>query len=289
MLHVLDVAGLVTVQDAGRPGLRALGVPGAGAADAPAYALGNRLVGNEPGAAALELGVARLLLRAWRALTLAVTGAPRALSVDGRAEAMGCAVMLRAGQSLLLEPPAAGVYSYVAVRGGLDVPPELGSRSTDLLSGLGPPVLRAGDVLPLGVAGSPVPGIDVVALPPVPGPHETVVLHVLTGPRADWCMGAAAALCAAPYVVSPLSNRVALRLEGQPVRRSRSGELPPEALLPGAVQVPPDGRPVLFLVDAPTTGGYPVVAVVVERDLPRAAQLRPGQSVVLRHVGPGGT
>jgi biotin-dependent carboxylase-like uncharacterized protein len=191
---------------------------------------------------------------------------------------------LRDGEALRLGQPVTGVRTYVAVRGGLDVEPVLGSRSTDVLAGLGPPVPSAGDLLPVGPAGGPLPLVDVA---PVAEPAAgDVVLTVLPGPRRDWFGDAAwSQLVGARWEVTADSNRVGLRLDGPALTRDRSGELPSEGMVRGAVQVPPSGLPVLFLADSPVTGGYPVIAYVADEDVDRAAQLRPGQAAFLReHV-----
>jgi biotin-dependent carboxylase-like uncharacterized protein len=183
---------------------------------------------------------------------------------------------------LSLGRPRRGLRSYVAVRGGIDVPPVLGSRSTDTLSGLGPPPVAAGTLLPVGDLAGDEPFVDVA---PVGAPPDRPVLRVLPGPRRDWLDDAAwAALITQEWQVGSDSDRVGLRLTGPRLGRARDGELPSEGLLPGAVQVPPDGAPVLFLADHPVTGGYPVLAVVVTADLPLAAQLRPGDGVRFRAV-----
>ncbi|MCC0099329.1 biotin-dependent carboxyltransferase family protein [Streptomyces flavotricini] len=279
-LRVLRAGALTTVQDLGRPGYAHLGVPRSGALDAGAHALANRLLGNRPDAAALETTLDGVGLRALAPLTVAVTGAPCAVRVSGRAVAWGAPVRLRAGAELEVGRAESGVRAYVAVRGGLCVPPVLGSRSTDLLSGLGPPVLSAGTVLPVGPAGpDPVRGVDVPALP---GMQGELVLPLRPGPRADWFEPASiAALWRARFRVSPASNRIGLRTEaGARLIRARGGELPSEGMVLGAVQVPPDGLPVVFLADHPVTGGYPVVGVVPAGPaLDAAAQARPGVPV----------
>jgi biotin-dependent carboxylase-like uncharacterized protein len=175
-----------------------------------------------------------------------------------------------------------GLRTYLAVRGGVDVPPVLGSRSTDTLSGLGPAPLAPGDRLPVGDLRGAEPFVDVA---PVRAPSSEPVLRVLPGPRRDWLDPAAwTELTTRPWTVTANSNRVGLRLDGPRLARARDGELPSEGLVPGALQVPPDGAPVLFLADHPVTGGYPVLAVVVTADLPAAAQLRPGDTLTFRPV-----
>lgn len=284
MIEVIAPGPYATVQDLGRPGYGHLGVPRSGAADAPSLRLANRLVGNPEGAAAIELtfGGARLRLRtgAWTA----VTGAPCPLELllPGRTvqQGMDAPFWIPSGGELWVAAPGSGLRTYVAVRGGLDVPPTLGSRSTDSLCGLGPPPLRAGTLLPVGPTGA-LPPITVDAAPPPAGPPA--VLRVLRGPRDDWFVpGAPATLCSGPYRVSQDSNRVGVRLLGAPLKRARTGELPSEGMVAGAVQVPPDGQPIVFLADHPPTGGYPVVAVLTSACLPVAAQLRPGDPVRFR-------
>ena len=274
MLTVLAPGPLATVQDRGRVGWAAVGVPRSGAADRAAAALANRLVGNDPAAAVLEVTAGGLRVRAERTLLVAVTGAPVPLAVDGRAGPLNGPLTLHPGAVLFLGVPPVGLRSYLAVRGGIGVAEVLGSRSTDTLSGLGPAPLRAGDVLPIGSLAAAEPVVDVAAVPP---PAAGPLVRVLPGPRRDWLQPSAwTVLVTAEWTVSPDSDRVGLRLSGPPLARARGDELPSEGLVPGAVQVPPDGAPVLFLADHPVTGGYPVPAVVVTADLPAVAQLRPG-------------
>lgn len=274
-LVVLRPGPLTTVQDAGRPGQAALGVGRSGAADRRAYGLANRLVGNPPGAAVLEVTFGALEVRARGDLLVATTGARCAGPWPHAAP-----TRLRDGEVLRLGPPVTGVRTYVAVRGGLDVEPVLGSRSTDVLAGLGPPVPVAGDLLPVGAASGPLPVVDVA--PVADPPAGDVVLTVLPGPRRDWFDDAAWARLTSRWEVTSESNRVGLRLDGPPLTRTSEGELPSEGMVRGAVQVPPSGLPVLFLADSPVTGGYPVIAYVADEDVDLAAQLRPGQGVQLR-------
>ncbi|MCP9959760.1 biotin-dependent carboxyltransferase family protein [Streptomyces sudanensis] len=277
-LTVVRAGALTTVQDRGRPGHAHLGVPRSGALDPYAAALVNRLVGNGDGAAVLETTLTGCAVRTRCPVTAAVGGAPCPVTVDGRPAAWGAAVRLGAGAVLEVGAAVRGVRSYVAFAGGVAVPPVLGSRSTDLLSGLGPAPLADGAVLPLGPA--PPPGTARYEGAPWRGVPREVVLRVRFGPRDDWFVpGALRTLTSRAYRVSPASNRVGLRTEGPPLERARPGELPSEGMVLGAVQVPPDGRPVVFLADHPTTGGYPVVAVVREADLAVAAQAAPGTPV----------
>jgi KipI family sensor histidine kinase inhibitor len=325
-VEVLRTGPLATIQDLGRPGYAHLGVPHAGAADPGSLRRANRLVGNADGAAALEVTLGRLQLRFHAAAVAAVTGAPAAVSVTTAAGETAAApgdsaVGIPAGAVLKLAAPADGLRSYLAIRGGIDVPPELGSRSADLLSGLGPRPLRPGDRLPVGAAPpvavpSPAPpspaaqAATATATPdvgPPPAPARApavggadrggdgdgdgdgaVTLRILAGPRDDWFDPAALGLLTgADYQVTPTSNRTGLRLSGPELTRARGGELPSEGMVAGALQVPPDGQPILLLADHGTTGGYPVIAVVHSADIGRAAQLRPGRRVRFRLAAAG--
>lgn len=283
-LTVLEAGTLTTVQDRGRRGLAHLGVPRAGPLDAPAAALANRLVGNGPDAALLEVTLGGLEVRLSAGRWVAVTGAPCPLAVGDRAAGHERAEWVPAGVTVRLGAPATGVRSYLAVAGGITVEPVLGSRSTDTLAGVGPPVVRTGSTLPVGPAGG-APHPHDTPRPPRPGP-----LRVTPGPRAEWYADAVAALCRTAYTVSAESNRIGLRLDGEPLARERGGglpdELPSEGMVLGAVQVPPSGTPVVFLADHPPTGGYPVVAVVDEDDLWQCAQLRPGDPVAFTPAAP---
>ncbi|WP_399894804.1 biotin-dependent carboxyltransferase family protein [Streptomyces sp. BBFR51] len=268
---------LTTVQDSGRHGHAHLGVPRSGALDSPAMRLANRLLGNDPGAAVLETTLTGCALRPDRDITAVVGGAPCPVTVAGRPAAWGAPVRVPAGAVLDVGAVTAGVRSYVAFAGGVAAEPVLGSRSTDLLSGLGPEPLRDGDVVEVGAPARPV-ALPVAA--PWPAPPAELVLPVRPGPRADWFSPAALrTLTSATYRVSPHSNRIGLRTEGPSLERARTGELPSEGMVLGAVQVPPDGRPVIFLHDHPTTGGYPVVAVVAEPALAAVAQAAAGTPV----------
>ena len=275
-LEVVRPGPLTTVQDAGRPGQAALGVGRSGACDRRAYALANRLVANPRGAAVLEVTFGALELRARGDLLVATTGARCAGPWPHAAP-----TRLRDGEVLRLGPPVTGVRTYVAVRGGVDVEPVLGSRSTDVLAALGPPVPAAGDLLPVGPATGPLPVVDVAAVADPAGGE--VVLTVLPGPRRDWFDDPAwSLLVGSRWEVTSDSNRVGVRLDGPPLVRTTAGELPSEGMVRGAVQVPPSGLPVLFLADSPVTGGYPVVAYVTDADVDAAAQLRPGQGARFR-------
>ncbi|WP_414942273.1 biotin-dependent carboxyltransferase family protein [Amycolatopsis sp. cmx-11-51] len=276
-IEVVRPGIFATVQDLGRPGLAAIGVGRSGAADRGSLRLANRLVGNPEGNAALEAVLGGLVLRFSAPATVAVTGATCSITAGGRAAGPDSPVFLRAGEDLVLGTASRGLRCYVAVRGGIDVLPVLGARATDTLGELGPPVLSAGMTLPVGHRVLAHPGVDLAPRPSLPGEP---VLRVSPGPRLDWfTAGALSTLVGSPFVATSDVDRVGVRLEGPLLSRARDGELPPEATVPGALQIPPSGQPILFLADHPVTGGYPVIAVVDEADLDLAAQLRPGQRV----------
>lgn len=279
-LEVVAAGPLATVQDLGRPGQAHLGVGTSGACDRASLRRANRLAGNPEGAAGLELTLGGAVLRARRRLVVALTGARGSVIVDAVPVAMDTPLEVPDGAVLRVETPVAGLRTYVAVQGGLDVAVILGSRSSDLLAGLGLPPLVAGDVVRVGAATQGWAPVDVA-----PGRRLSdgeVILRVEIGPRADWFTAESLRrLGASSYEVTSQSNRTGLRLAGPTLERARATELPSEGLLPGAVQVPPSGRPTLLLADHPVTGGYPVVAVVRDADLDLAGQLRPGQRVRL--------
>jgi len=274
MIEVLATGPLATVQDLGRFGYQHLGVARSGAADLGAHRLANRLVGNAETAATIEITSGGLAVRLSTTATIALAGAP----CPG-APGWQVAVTVPAGCRFALGPAESGLRSYLAVRGGIAVEPVLGSRATDLLSGLGPPVLAVGTQLAIGTdtAGSP-------AGEPAPAPApSTAPVRVLPGPRTDWFTDPSE-LFDRSWTVQPDSNRIGVRLAGSPLRRSRPGELPPEPMLPGAIQVPPSGQPIVLFRDAPVTGGYPVIGVLPAAELDRIGQLRPGDQLRFQPV-----
>lgn len=276
---ILQTGLQALIEDLGRPGNAHLGVPPSGAIDPDSLKLANRLVGNAETAAGLELLLGGLKVRANVSCTVAVTGPATELRVNGKLADSHQPVYLHPEAVLEIGAPQTGLRCYLAISGGIDTPLELGSRSTDLLSGIGPDPLRDNDVLPLGTPNVPV-GADVVL------PHQalqTLVIPILLGPRDDWFDDAETQLQQGSWTVSDRSNRVGARLCGTKLNR-RDGEIPSEGMITGAVQVPPDGQPVVFLNDHPTTGGYPVIGVVDRDHLRFLGQARPGTSVRFRPI-----
>lgn len=299
-LLVLRAGPSALVQDLGRPGHASLGVTASGAADRAAAATALRAVGTDPAAAVLEVLLGGLTVMTDEPAVVAVTGAKALVVVtpDGsrRTAATGEVLRLDAGSSLEIGRPVAGVRSYVGVRGGIDVPAVLGSRSRDTLAGLGPPPVVAGDVLDVGDAvvgpwadGWQVSaGRGVVGGGAVTGARESVELDVIPGPRDDLFPPAAWDILAATGHVSGHADRVGVRIDpARPVPRLDTREIPSEGMVRGAVQIPADGAPVVFGPDHPVTGGYPVIGVLTARSADRISQLLPGTPVRLRRLWGG--
>lgn len=295
---MLETAGMqALVQDRGRPDRADAGISSSGALDRAAADRAARLVGNMPGTACLENVLGGLSLRAAGDQVLAVTGAAVELEVvatdpdGGWRPRSGLPFALKDGQTLRIGTPTDGLRVYVAVRGGFDAPAVLGSRAADTLAGLGPEALSDGDRLavggdpgtavdwPLEVAGAP-------AASPTP-PSGPLEIRIVLGPRDDWFTPEAlASFQEQEWTVSAASDRVGARLEGRELARSIERELPSEGTVPGSIQVPASGLPVVFMRDHPVTGGYPVIATVVAADLDLMAQAAPGRTVRFVAVGP---
>jgi KipI family sensor histidine kinase inhibitor len=287
-IRIVEPGLLSTLQDLGRRGAASVGVAGSGALDRAALRTANRLLGNPEGATGIEVTMGGLRAVCERDLWVAVTGAWGPVRLDGREIDPYRAHAWRTGAELKVDWFAHGARAYVAVRGGLDGRVALGSRATDLLAGLGPRALRAGDVLAvLDEATDPIPIADVA---PWGAPHDDELeLELAPGPRADWfATGALHTLFDAVWTVSNEADRVGARLDGPELPRARLGELPSEGMVPGALQVPPSGRPTILLADGPVTGGYPVIAVVRDAALDLVAQARPGTRIRFRHARPPG-
>ena len=281
-VHVLAPGLLTTVQDAGRPGLRHLGVALAGAADPWSHALANLLAGNAPGAPALEITLSGPTLRFDAAARIALCGARIAASADGHDIPPDRPVDLPRGSVLQLGACRDGARSYLAVRGGLAVPALLASHATDLRGGFGGVrgrALAAGDVLPIARRDADATrAVQVAAwwVEPAPTDDPRAPVRVLAGEAAT---APPQALFAHAWRVAAASNRQGLRLEGPPLRAASARERTSEPVFPGTVQLPPDGLPIVLLADAQTHGGYPRIGHAIRADWPRLAQLRPGDTL----------
>jgi antagonist of KipI len=300
---VVDDPGLfTTVQDLGRPGHARLGVSAAGAADATALRIANRLAGNPDGAPALEMTLKGGRFRFDAEAFVAVAGAEMQATIDGRPLPAWSAAPVPPGAVLVLGAAVAGARSVLAVRGGLLVPPVLGSASTHVPSGLGGVSGRAlvrGDRLSIGDPASgpaPIarhvdPGARASLVPGLPidatnGPRGAVVtLRVTAGAQIDrFDEPSRRLLVESEYRVSSASDRMGLRLEGAPIPPPGGGTMLTEGMPLGAIQIPPAGQPVILFVDHQTTGGYPVIAAVATADLSAVAQLRPGGRVQFERI-----
>ena len=284
-LEILRTGPLAIVEDLGRPGLAHLGVGRSGAADRRSHTLANRLVANPDDRATVEVmfGGFSAQVRGGD-VDIAVTGADTNPTVNGKLFGTNSIHRVRDGQVISLGAPRAGLRTYLAVRGGISVDPVLGSRSYDAMSAIGPAPLQTGDRLPVGEHTNEYPELDQA---PVAGISRHLVdLLVVPGPRDDWLVDPDA-LVHTIWMASDRSDRVGMRLEGRPLQsRSPDRQLPSEGATRGAIQVPPNGLPVILGPDHPVTGGYPVVGVVADDDIDKVAQMRPGQTVRLHWSRP---
>ncbi len=289
MISVLKPGLLTTVQDEGRPGWRAFGMPLAGAADADAYAAANVLAGNEPGAAAIEMTLLGATFRFDRPTWVAVAGADMQPRLDDDPVPPWSAFPVRAGGVLAFSGARTGTRCYLAVRGGVDVPVVLGSRSTytrAAVGGFGGRALAAGDDLPVGAAGQEGGARDRgarrVAVPAdlVPPCDREVRLRVILGPQDDrFRADGVSTFLGGEYTVTNRNDRMGYQLDGPVIRHATGPDVVSDGIVPGAVQVPGSGLPIVMMVDCATVGGYTKIATVIGADLPRIAQARMGDVV----------
>lgn len=284
-LEILRTGPLAVVQDLGRSGLAHLGVGPSGAADRRSHTLANRLVANPDDRATVEVTFGGLTARVRGGnLDIAVTGADTDPTVNGIMFGTNSIHHVCDGQVISLGTPRAGLRTYLAVRGGICVTPVLGSRSYDVMSAIGPLPLQAGDVLPIGDHTHDYPELDQAPVAAIT--TEAVELLAIPGPRDDWFVDPDI-LVHTDWVASDRSDRVGMRLVGRPLRhREPDRQLPSEGATRGAIQVPPNGLPVILGPDHPVTGGYPVIGVLTDEDIDKAAQVRPGQHVRLHWARP---
>ena len=276
-LRIDHIAGYATVQDHGRPGQAHLSIPPSGAFDIAAHDFANRLVGNAQLAATIELTRATIQFTVDAEAMIAVTGAPASIVIDGRQRETQRAILVPAGTPVLIATQHLGMRSYLAVRGGIDTEPVLGSRSYDELSRIGTPPLTTGEMLHIDHDAQATPA---VARQVTSGANvaPSVTLQIHKGPRWSYCRNSAD-LLDFDYIVTSSLNRIGIRLSGKPIHWATEERLPSEGVLTGSIQIAADGQPLIFGPDHPTTGGYPVIAVVDERALGTVAQLAPGTSV----------
>jgi biotin-dependent carboxylase-like uncharacterized protein len=304
MIEVIRAGLVTTVQDLGRHGWRHLGIATGGALDTLALEVGNRLVGNPPQAAGLEITMGPAILRFTLATRVAVTGAECDATLDGKPVYAWWSLPVGAGQELIVHAAKRGMRTYICVAGGIDVLPMLGSRSTDLgahFGGLGGRTLRDGDRLPLGnrcastAMAQDAPAFGVKAPtwcrfslerePPRRGKHEpgaqwAVPIRVLRGAQYDsFTASAQHAFWTDEWTVTPNSNRMGYRLAGPQLVRAQQDDLLSHAVLPGTIQVPPNGQPIILMRDAQTTGGYPKIGAVIQADLWKLAQVRLNRNI----------
>lgn len=284
-LEILRTGPLAVVQDLGRAGLAHLGVSRSGAADRRSHTLANRLVANPDDRATVEVTFGGFSARVRGGdIDIAVTGADTSPTLNGIKFGTNSIQHVRDGQVISFGAPRAGLRTYLAVRGGICVEPVLGSRSYDVMSAIGPSPLQAGDELPVGEHSNDYPELDQAPVAPIC--EQLVELMVVPGPHDDWLVDPDA-LVHTIWMASNRSDRVGMRLEGRPLQyRWPDRQLPSEGTTRGAIQVPPNGLPVILGPDHPVTGSYPVVGVVTDDNIDKAAQVRPGQYLRLHWARP---
>ncbi len=286
MLEVMEAGGLATVQDGGRTNWRGFGVPSSGPMDVFAFQAANMLAGNPPDAAAIEFGGGDLVLRSAYDCVIAVAGAGYTLSVSIWDFSSWSSCFVRGGWTINLRRSGFGMWSYLALAGGIEVQPVLGSRSTYLrghFGGLEGRLLQPGDVLRSGRAKPPLMEMAARTLSEEARPAytESPTVEVITGPQAEYfAPDGMESFLSNPYKVNPSSDRMGYRLEGPRLTQRISAELTSEGLVAGAVQVPADGQPIVMMADCATAGGYPKIATVISADLPLLAQCTPGRDEV---------
>jgi antagonist of KipI len=285
---VVQAPGLfTTVQDLGREGFGPMGVSASGAADVISLRVGNRLVGNPEGEAALEMTLVGGAFTFDQPAVIAVTGTDFGPTLDGSPLAMWTAVSLQKGQTVTLGASRTGARAYLCIQGGIGVERFLGSASTHVLSGLGGfegRALRKGDRLKLGAANFLFRkrSLSPKALENL---QPRKMIRVTEGPQSDWFPDSGwKTLCESAFRVSEQSNRMGIRLQGAPIPLDASREMITEGVSLGAIQVPPSGQAIILFVEQQTTGGYPKIANVISADLHSIGQLRPRDEIRFERV-----
>ncbi len=282
-LHVIKAGMLTTVQDRGRWGLQSRGVPVAGPMDPCSHRLANALVGNDAGAATLEVTLVGPELEFDDERAVAVAGAEFELAVDGRPAPVGVSFVVAAGSRLRVGHRSRGARAYLAISGGVTVPMVFGSRATHLVSvmgGIEGRALKPGDELPLGVPMRPRRSSRIPLPSPIVLPDGHATIRVLPGPQQEYfSSGALDALQSARYKIATSSDRMGFRLEGPRLTHARGADIISDATPLGVLQVPASGQPILLMADRQTTGGYPTIATAISADIGLAGQLGPGETI----------
>jgi biotin-dependent carboxylase-like uncharacterized protein len=288
-LYVADPGLLTTVQDLGRFGYQRVGIPPSGPMDRVAFVVANRLVGNPDRVAALECTIKGPRLEVRQAALVAVAGAPMGFTVNAQEAPSWTAVRVRPGDVLGFQMASAGCRAYLAVAGGIDVPPALGSRATYLrgrLGGLGGRALQKGDALPVGAwppdAAPEGRTVPLALRPAYPAEREC---RVILGPQDDrFTAEGIRAFLEGPYDVTPQADRMGYRLKGPEIAHARGHDIVSDGIPLGGIQVPGERQPIVLLVDRQTTGGYTKIATVIGADIGAIGQTRPGHRIRFRQV-----
>lgn len=282
MLEVLDISGLVTLQDAGRRGWQSYGVPVSGSMDWFAYQAANSLLHNSPDAVAIEIGLGEAEFRARRDCVLAVTGAGFEVANYVWTFPLWTSFYVRAGWRVHVKKISGGNWAYLAIAGGFETQVMLGSRSAYLRGGLGS-ALRAGDIIQAGMPAIELPKLAARDFPVerFMNYSQSPVVEVIAGPQADkFTEAGIQTFYGSEFTLSKSFDRMGYRLEGNPISHAGSADLISEGMTMGSVQVPANGQPIVMMADAPTTGGYPKIANVIRADMPLLAQCEAGISKI---------
>ena len=281
-LYIQEAALMMTVQDGGRFGYQRYGMPESGPMDGWAFQAANRLVGNEPGAACVEVGFSSAEITIGRRVLLAVCGAGYSLSVNKRTLPMWMAFLAKPGDCIRMEKITGGSWAYLAAAGGIQSEVWMGSRSVYPAAGLGRK-LTQGDRLPLGRSPAEAELVPGCSFPPAARPAYSTepVIRVIPGPHLGWFTSESwDAFCQGAYGVSTQSDRMGYRLTGPTLTHHRGADLVSQGMVQGEIQVPGDGQPIVMMPDHPTTGGYACIATVIKSDLPVLTQVEPGRGSV---------
>ena len=280
MLEVISPSALTTIQDTGRRGWQAYGVPVSGPMDAFAHRAANLLVANPPEAAALEIGYSSAAFLAHADCLIAATGPGFALLVNERSMRMWTSIYVRRNWRIRLEKTGSGNWATLAIHGGIQTPPALGSRATYLRAQLGADPahpLQAGDFLPIGPTTHPLLDLASRTMRPMIDYSPNPTIHIIPGPQqAHFTHPVHRTFFSSTYTISPTSDRTGYRLNGPTLERAISSELISEGMARGCIQIPADGLPIVMQADCPTTGGYPKIASVISADQPVLAQVPVG-------------